>query len=133
MYGKGSYSKRRIDDNSMNYQLGNALLNEANDGVVPYTDVGGVRKASVPDYYTLPNSSSGTVQGAVETNLETLFSQLAPKGCLVCVDAASETATRRTGKAMRYDRIGGDISGRPLFDITLPVIEEFRFSPTFTF
>ena len=73
------------------------------------------------------------VGGAVETNLEALFAQVAPKGCLVCIETRSGTATRRTGKAMRFDRVDGEMSGRTLFDASVPVIQEFRAEPKFTF
>ena len=73
------------------------------------------------------------VQGAVEQYHQALFGQLAPGGCLVCVEAKGPGATRRTGKAMRFDLIRGEISGRALFDATVPIIEEFRERPSFVF
>jgi protein-L-isoaspartate(D-aspartate) O-methyltransferase len=73
------------------------------------------------------------VNGAVECNLERLFEQLAPDGSLVTIEAKSSTATRRSGKAMRFDKFAGEISPRALFDATVPVLPEFRAAPTFLF
>jgi TonB-dependent receptor len=65
VYGKGSYSRRRIDDNFMTYGLGGASINPTlADGTTPaYTDVNGVR-VPAPGYYVLPNHLTPTVQGA---------------------------------------------------------------------
>ena len=73
------------------------------------------------------------VNGAVECGLRTLFDQLAPGGSLVVIDAKNGNATRRAGKATRYDNVAGDISARALFDATLPVLPDFRDAPAFTF
>ncbi len=83
----------------------------------------------------LPNAPYDVVlvNGAVETNLDRLLDQLAPGGSLVAVDAKFGTATRRSGKAVRYDRVAGGVSPRALFDATLPVLPEFRQAPVFTF
>ena len=51
----------------------------------------------------------------------------------VLVETKGGSATRRTGKAMRFDMINGEISGRALFDASLPVIEEFREAASFVF
>jgi TonB-dependent receptor len=66
VYGKGSYSRRRIDDNYLTYSLGGVSINPTlADGVTnAYTDVNGVRVAA-PGYYVLPNTITPTVQGAV--------------------------------------------------------------------
>ena len=73
------------------------------------------------------------IDGAVEDGYEAVLAQVAPGGCLVTVDAKSSTATRRAGKAVRFDRIGGEFSARPLFDATVPVLPEFRAKPVFVF
>lgn len=73
------------------------------------------------------------VCGAVEDNLKTLLDQLAPGGRLVAVQAASHEATRRSGKVVRFDKIGADVSSRVLFDATMPVLDAFRAAPAFTF
>jgi TonB-dependent receptor len=65
VYGKGSYSRRRIDDNYMTYSLGGVSINPTlADGTNAYTDVNGVRIPAA-GYFVLPNSISPTVQGAV--------------------------------------------------------------------
>lgn len=38
-----------------------------------------------------------------------------------------------TGRAMLYERIGEDVSGRPIFDATAPVLPGFRKEPQFVF
>ncbi len=73
------------------------------------------------------------VNGAVEDNLRALLGQLAPGGSLVTVDAKVGNATRRSGKATRYDNVAGDISARALFDATVPVLPDFRQASAFTF
>lgn len=73
------------------------------------------------------------VCGGVERDLATLLGQLAPGGRLVAIQTASHEATRRSGKVVRYDRIGADISSRVLFDATAPVLDVFREEPAFTF
>lgn len=73
------------------------------------------------------------VNGAVEGGLQALFGQLAPGGSLVVIDAKAGNATRRSGKATRYDNVAGGISARALFDATLPVLPTFRQAPAFTF
>jgi protein-L-isoaspartate(D-aspartate) O-methyltransferase len=65
--------------------------------------------------------------------LEILLSQLAPKGRLVTIETKLGAATRRAGKAMRFDNVAGSISARALFDATVPVLPEFRELPQFTF
>lgn len=71
--------------------------------------------------------------GAVETELDALLGQLAAGGRLVAVQTASHEATRRSGKVVRFDRIGDEVSSRVLFDATLPVLDAFREVPAFTF
>ena len=73
------------------------------------------------------------VCGAVETDLSSVLAQLAPGGRLVTIRTASHEATRRSGKVVRYDRIGNDVSSRVLFDATAPVLDAFRLDPAFTF
>lgn len=73
------------------------------------------------------------VPGAVETNLDTLFGQLSPTGRLVTIETKTGEATRRAGKAIRFQRIAGDISVRPLFDATAPAVPEFLSSAKFEF
>lgn len=73
------------------------------------------------------------VCGAVERDLTELLGQLDDGGRLVAIQTASHEATRRTGKAVRYDRLASEISSRVLFDAFAPVLEAFRQEPTFVF
>ena len=73
------------------------------------------------------------VLGGVETGLDRLLAQLAPGGTLATVRTSPELNGRRTGRAMLYRPVGGDVSGRPIFDATLPLLPEFRAAPAFTF
>lgn len=73
------------------------------------------------------------IQGAVEAKLEALFDQLSPSGRIVAIDTKGGDATRRTGRAIRLRRIAGDISVRPLFDATTPVLSEFSAVDNFVF
>ena len=73
------------------------------------------------------------VCGAVERAVDELLAQLAPGGRLVTIETAAHEATRRSGKVVRFDKIGGDMSSRVLFDATAPVLDEFREEPAFVF
>lgn len=72
------------------------------------------------------------VNGAVEEGLETLFTQLAPGGRLLCVMRAPGQVGR-SAKAMRFDRVGADVSSRFLFDAAAPLLEGFLRKPQFVF
>lgn len=72
------------------------------------------------------------INGAVEEGLETLFAQLAPGGRLLCVMKAAGQGGRY-GKAIRFDRIGPDVSPRFLFDAAAPVLTGFERKPAFLF
>ncbi len=73
------------------------------------------------------------VQGAVEVRLDALLGQLAPGGRLVAIEGHRGDASRRAGKAVAFRRAGDDVSVRPLFDATVPVLDEFRRPPAFVF
>ena len=73
------------------------------------------------------------IAGGVETNLDALLDQLKSGGRLVAIQTAAHEGTRRSGKVVRYDRIGRDISSRVVFDATAPVLDEFRLEPSFVF
>ena len=73
------------------------------------------------------------VLGGVETNLDTLFGQLKPGGLLSAVETSPVQNGRRTGRVMLYRETEGEISGRPLFDATVPVLPEFRAEAGFVF
>ena len=72
------------------------------------------------------------VNGAVEQGLESLFAQLAPGGRLVCV-MRSAGQVGRSAKAVRFDRIGSDVSSRFLFDAAAPLLEGFVREQQFVF
>jgi protein-L-isoaspartate(D-aspartate) O-methyltransferase len=73
------------------------------------------------------------VCGGVERRLDDLLAQLAPAGRLAAIQTASRDATRGSGRVVRYERIGNDISSRVLFDAAAPVLDEFREAPAFVF
>ncbi len=73
------------------------------------------------------------VQGAVETGLDRLLQQLAPDGRLIAIETMLGGASRRSGKVIRFQRVGREISERAVFDATAPVIPEFRHRPGFVF
>ena len=73
------------------------------------------------------------VQGAIETHLDKLFAQLVPGGRLVAIETSLSIHGRHTGRAMLYQPVGNDVSGRALFDATAPVLPEFRLAPAFVF
>ena len=72
------------------------------------------------------------VNGAVEQGLEALFAQLAPGGRLVCVMRAPGQVGR-SAKAVRFDRIGSDVSSRFLFDAAAPSLDGFARKAAFVF
>ena len=73
------------------------------------------------------------VHGAVERGLDPLFAQLAPGGALLAIETRRNQATRRAGKAVRYDKLGEGMSERTLFDATVPVLAAFRAPDAFVF
>ena len=73
------------------------------------------------------------VLGGVEANLERLFAQLKPQGTLAAVAAVSTNNGRPTGRVTLYTKLGGDVSGRVIFDATVPVLDEFKASAGFVF
>jgi protein-L-isoaspartate(D-aspartate) O-methyltransferase len=73
------------------------------------------------------------VQGAVETNLKTLLGQLAPGGRLLAIEIGTQETSRRSGRAVRFERLAGDVGMRVLFDATAPVLPEFRAVAEFVF
>jgi len=72
------------------------------------------------------------VNGGVEEGLDPLFGQLAPAGRLLCVMRAAGQGGRN-GKAIRYDRVGSDVSPRFLFDSAAPVLPGFERKQQFVF
>lgn len=73
------------------------------------------------------------VLGGVETNLDRLFSQLKPGGTLAAVETSAVHNGRRSGRVMLYRPTGEDVSGRAIFDATMPVLPEFKASSGFVF
>src|SRR5262249_38115908 len=68
------------------------------------------------------------LQGAAEVVPETLLAQLKDGGRLACVLGRGPGA-----KAMIYRSVGGDISGRPMFDATAALLPGFSKPPAFVF
>ena len=73
------------------------------------------------------------VLGGVETNLGGLFAQLRSDGVLAAVETSAVNNGRRSGRAMLYRPTGGDVSGRAIFDATVPVLPEFKATSSFVF
>ena len=69
------------------------------------------------------------VNGAVERGLDTLLSQLAPGGRLVCICRAPGQAA----KATRFEAVGGKIGRRALFDAAAATLAPFAALPAFAF
>ena len=74
------------------------------------------------------------VNGAVETNLDTLFAQLKDRGRLVAikVDAAAP-GTVKPSHAVLFEKTSGGIGMRTLFDASAPVLAAFRSGVKFVF
>lgn len=68
------------------------------------------------------------INGKVERPSETILDQLAHGGRLVCVVRHGPI-----GRATLYRSVGGDVSGRALFDAAAPVLPEFTTPPAFVF
>ena len=68
------------------------------------------------------------VNGATEIAPHALARQLKAGGRLVAVVGRSPA-----GQAMLYRRVGGDISGWPIFDAAAPVLPGFAAPPAFVF
>ncbi len=73
------------------------------------------------------------VLGGVEANLEPLLAQLKPRGTLAAVATSAEHNGRRSGRVTLYTVTGRDVSGRAIFDATVPVLPEFKASAGFVF
>jgi protein-L-isoaspartate(D-aspartate) O-methyltransferase len=73
------------------------------------------------------------VNGAVEAELETLFGQLNEGGRLVAIQRDAENLPGRGSKAVRFEKIAGEMSSRYLFDASAALLEDFRKKPQFVF
>jgi protein-L-isoaspartate(D-aspartate) O-methyltransferase len=73
------------------------------------------------------------VNGTVEANLDTLFSQLKEGGRLLALYRLAGDPTGRAGKAVRYEKIESAMGYRLLFDASAPVLDAFRAGHQFTF
>lgn len=88
--------------------------------------------ASVSATAERPSTDAGfdaiLVSGACETVPESLFSLLREGGRLIAVDGLG-----RSARVNLYQKSGGKVSGRPVFDAAAPVLAEFRRTPAFVF
>jgi protein-L-isoaspartate(D-aspartate) O-methyltransferase len=74
------------------------------------------------------------INGAVETNLDTLFAQLKDGGRLVTIKVdASAPGTVKPSHAVRFEKTNGSIGMRTLFDASAPVLAAFRSGVKFVF
>ena len=73
------------------------------------------------------------VNGAVETDLDQLFAQLAEGGRLVCIRRGGDDPTGRAAKALCYEKRNGDIGTRYLFAASAPVLTAFKAPAAFLF
>ena len=73
------------------------------------------------------------INGAVEANLDALFTQLKDGGRLVALKPLAGDLTGRTSKAVRYEKIDGGMGYRVLFDASAPILDAFRRGEQFTF
>jgi protein-L-isoaspartate(D-aspartate) O-methyltransferase len=68
------------------------------------------------------------VNGACEQRPQALLAMLGPEGRLVVIEGIG-----RSAKVMLYQRNGGEVSGRAVFDAAAPLLEEFRKPAEFAF
>ncbi len=73
------------------------------------------------------------INGTVETNLNGLFAQLAEGGRLLAILRGPADPTGRAAKAMCFEKRGGEIGHRYLFDASAPVLRAFFKAPQFVF
>jgi len=68
------------------------------------------------------------VGGACETQPEMLFALLRDGGRLIAIEGSG-----RAARVMLYQKSGGKVSGRPVFDAAAPALAEFARKPAFVF
>jgi len=73
------------------------------------------------------------VNGAVEAELETLFHQLSEGGRLVTIKSEAQNLPGHVSKAVRFEKIAGEISSRYLFDASGMLLADFRRKQQFVF
>jgi protein-L-isoaspartate(D-aspartate) O-methyltransferase len=73
------------------------------------------------------------VNGALATRPDMLLSQLADGGRLLAIRRASDDPTGRAAKAICYEKRGGEVGTRYLFDASAPVLRPFAVAPHFVF
>jgi protein-L-isoaspartate(D-aspartate) O-methyltransferase len=73
------------------------------------------------------------INGAVEGNLDRLAAQLTEGGRLVALEQLVSDNAGIVTKAVRFEKAGGVLSPRRLFDAAFPVLDAFRKQPAFTF
>lgn len=73
------------------------------------------------------------VNGAVEDHLDALFAQLSDGGRLLALSRVENSVDRLACRAVAFEKNSGEISTRPLFDASAPLIPDFRKEPAFIF
>lgn len=73
------------------------------------------------------------IQGAVEDQLDPLFAQLRDGGRLMTLLRLADSVDRLACRAIAFEKNSGEISQRPLFGASAPLLSEFRTSPAFVF
>jgi len=73
------------------------------------------------------------VNGAVETGLDRLLQQLRPDGRLLTIQHRVEGPEAGATHAVRFEKRAGSISSAILFDVSTPVLTEFRQAAAFVF
>jgi protein-L-isoaspartate(D-aspartate) O-methyltransferase len=73
------------------------------------------------------------INGAVEAELECLFSQLKEGGRLVAIQWLTGAANAHASKAVRFEKGAHDVSSRFLFDASAAVLKDFQKAPQFVF
>jgi protein-L-isoaspartate(D-aspartate) O-methyltransferase len=73
------------------------------------------------------------IQGAVEDQLDSLFAQLRDGGRLITLSRLADSVDGLACRAIAFEKNSGEISPRPLFTASAPLLSEFRKAPAFVF
>ena len=73
------------------------------------------------------------VNGAIQTDPEILFDQLAEGGRLLAIKRGAQDPNGRAGRATCFEKRGGGIGARYLFDASAPCLRAFQAVPQFVF